>query len=447
MRPFFVCIMDFIDFAKTPPMGWNSWDCFGAGVTEAQLIENADFMAEHLRKYGWEYIVCDIQWYEPKAVGNDYNDFADLIMDENGRLLPAENRFPSAVLPKKYYYGCELCGAQAEAITGFKRIADYVHSKGLKFGIHMMRGIPRQAVALDLPIKNSGFSARDVAHHFSVCSWNTDMYGLKNCRGAQDYYDSVISMYADWGVDFIKCDDIAVTEFSKYDRPYSAYYEVEMIRKAIDRTGREIVLSLSPGPARVSDAPHLRANSNMWRITGDFWDSWDMLADMFDKCKAWDGSRGIGSYPDCDMLPLGVISKNSQSQGTQNRKTRFTADECLTMLSLWGLCSSPLMIGGNLPELESETISWLTNEGYIRMVKTAHDSTELLRNDQLLIRKADGENDREYFGFFNISDNEATVDIDKHLDGSKTVFDIWEKTVVKERKTVIAPHGVKLLEI
>lgn len=179
--------------AKTAPMGWNSWDCFGAAVNEKELRENADYMAKNLKDYGWEYIVCDIQWYEPKAKDNDYNNFTELDMDEYGRLIPAENRFPSSKGGK-----------------GFKEIADYIHSLGLKFGIHIMRGIPRQAVHKNTPVKNSKFTARDIAHHFSVCSWNTDMYGLKNCEGAQDYYNSIFELYASWGVDFIKCDDIAV---------------------------------------------------------------------------------------------------------------------------------------------------------------------------------------------------------------------------------------------
>lgn len=115
--------------APTPPMGWNSWDCYGAGVTEEALRENARFMAAHLLPYGWNTLVCDIQWYEPQAKGNEYNNFVPVCMDDYGRLLPAENRFPSAAGGK-----------------GFGPIADYCHSLGLRFGIHIMRGIPRQAV-------------------------------------------------------------------------------------------------------------------------------------------------------------------------------------------------------------------------------------------------------------------------------------------------------------
>ena len=102
------------DFIKKPPMGWNSWDCYGAGVTEDELLGNAEFMRDRLKQYGYQYVVCDIQWYEPAAKGNVYNNFADLCMDEYSRLIPAVNRFPSSVN-----------GA------GFKPIADKIHSMGL----------------------------------------------------------------------------------------------------------------------------------------------------------------------------------------------------------------------------------------------------------------------------------------------------------------------------
>ena len=82
--------------AQTPPMGWNSWDCYGAAVTEKDVKANADYMAKHLKQYGWEYIVVDIEWYQPTAASHAYEPFSDLCMDEYGRLLPAVNRFPSA---------------------------------------------------------------------------------------------------------------------------------------------------------------------------------------------------------------------------------------------------------------------------------------------------------------------------------------------------------------
>lgn len=425
---------DFKSWAKTPPCGWNSWDCFGAGVNEEQLITNADYMAKHLKQYGWEYIVCDIQWYEPKACSNDYNNFTELCCDEYGRLIPAQNRFPSSKGGK-----------------GFKPIADYIHSLGLKFGIHIMRGIPRQAVHADLPIKDSEYTARQVAHHFSVCSWNTDMYGMKNCDGAQDYYNSIIKMYADWGVDYIKCDDIAVTEFRKWDNPYSADYEIEMLRNAIDSCGREIVLSLSPGPALRNKAEHLKANANMWRLTGDFWDLWEHLYAMFDKCEEWQGVRGVGSYPDCDMLPIGRISKLCSYHGAQNRMSNFTHNEHYTLMTLWGIFGSPLMIGGNMPENDDFTLSLLNNAEYMNMHRTVKNSRMLSRNEEngkgYIIW--DGENeDSRFVALFNTDEKPITINtaekINISVDGS---YDIWQKCTVSENNITVQPHGARLLKL
>ncbi|MBQ7740088.1 MAG: glycoside hydrolase family 27 protein [Eubacterium sp.] len=429
-------MLDFKDFAKTPPLGWNSWDCFGAAVNEKQLKENAVYMAENLKEYGWEYIVCDIQWYEPKAKDNDYNNFTELDMDEYGRLIPAVNRFPSSKNGK-----------------GFKEIADFVHSLGLKFGIHIMRGVPRQAVHKNCPILNSKYTCREIAHHFSVCSWNTDMYGLYNCEGAQDYYNSIINMYASWGVDFIKCDDICVTEFRKWDNPYTADYEIEMIRKAIDGCAREIVLSLSPGPAPRDKAAHLSKNANMWRLTGDFWDKWEPLYDMFSKCREWQGVSKKGNYPDCDMLPIGTLSKNGTCHGPQNRKSQFTPPEHYTLMSLWGIFGSPLMIGGNLPELDEFTLSLLTNKEYLKMHKSAYNAKELLREDGFIAWGADGENVK-YLALFNTAEREKELsfDLSDILEEKRyyDVLNIWsgEKSEIRNKISVkTPPHGAKLYKI
>lgn len=427
--------------AKTPPMGWNSWDCFGAGVNEQQLRQNADYMAKHLKQYGWEYIVCDIQWYEPAARDNDYFSFTPLNTDEYGRLIPAENRFPSAKGGK-----------------GFKPIADYCHSLGLKFGIHIMRGIPRQAAHADTPIKDSEFTARQAAHHFSVCSWNTDMYGMYNNRAAQDYYNSVFELYAEWGVDFIKCDDICITEFCKWDKPYSAYYEIEMIRKAIDGCKREMVLSLSPGPAQIENAKHLAANANMWRMTGDFWDDWGKLHDMFDKCLLWQNEVRPGNYPDCDMLPLGRLSKNGSCHGPQDRMTQFTKPEQITMMSLWGIFKSPLMMGGNLPDNDSLTLSLLTNKEYLKMHRECNGARQYSRKENNgrgeIIWIAAGKKCK-YAALFNtdIKSKQIKLKLSDILmpDEKYVIFDIWNNKTIGEFKNTfkatIEPHGAVLIKI
>ena len=179
--------------AQTPPMGWNSWDCYGAAVTEDVVRRNAEYMARELKPFGWEYIVVDIQWYQPTAVNHSYEPFSELTMDGSGRLLPAVNRFPSAA-----------------GGAGFKPLADYVHSLGLKFGIHIMRGLPRMAAHRHLPVADSPYFCHTAADPNSICAWNPDMYGLRcDLPEAAAYYNSIFRLYAEWGVDFVKCDDIA----------------------------------------------------------------------------------------------------------------------------------------------------------------------------------------------------------------------------------------------
>lgn len=433
--------MNYRNIVRVSPLGWNSWDCFGAGVTEEELRANADYMAKNLKQYGWSYIVCDIQWYEPNAKDNDYNNFTELSMDEYSRLIPAENRFPSS-----------------KNGMGFKPIADYCHSLGLKFGIHIMRGIPRQAVHKNTPIKNSTFTARDVAHHFSVCSWNTDMYGMKNCPGAQEYYNSIFELYAEWGVDFIKCDDACVTEFSRFDNPYSADYEIEMIRKAIDSTGRKMVLSLSPGPAQKENAGHLANNCDMWRITGDFWDNWDQLYAMFEKCHQWENWANSCFHPDCDMLPIGRLSKNGECHGPQNRMTQLKKPEQLTLMTLWGIFRSPLFIGGNLVENDEWTLSLLTNEEYMTMHRTCKNQRQEFRYERInggdIMWLAEG-NDCKYVAVFNTRRNHRRFKFNLGrvlMPGEEySVYDIWDKysmgKSVSYVEFTVPPHGAKLLKI
>lgn len=392
--------------ALRPPMGWNSWDCYGASVNEAQLLGNAAYMAGHLKAYGWEYVVCDIQWYEPTADSNDYHPFADLCMDNCSRLLPAPNRFP----------------------RGFRPIADEIHAMGLKFGIHILRGIPRQAVHRNTPVLGSPHTAREIAHPYSICSWNTDMYGVDPRKdGAQAYYDSLFALYAAWGVDFVKVDDIAVTEF-RPDCPYSAKEEIELIRRAIDRCGRPMVLSLSPGPARLENAAHLRQNANMWRMTGDFWDQWDKLYAMFERCEQWNSFRSQGCWPDCDMLPLGRLCKNAAYLGERDRRSRFSPEEQRTMLTLWCVFRSPLMLGGELRDNRPEDLALITNDAVLALNRNSAENRQLLRTKNEALWTCKDEQGRAVLALFNLSDNARTVSVELTQYGFGTDYDtldIW----------------------
>ena len=412
--------------AKTPPMGWNSWDCYGDSVNEEQLIGNAEYMAKNLKSHGWEYVVCDIQWSEPYADGFAYHNFAPLCMDEYSRLIPAENRFPSSAGGK-----------------GFKPIADHVHSLGLKFGIHIMRGIPRQAVHAASKTVTPGVTARDIALQYSVCPWNTDMYGVNyEARGAQEYYDSLFELYASWGVDYVKCDDIANTEFLPHN-PYSARKEIEMLRKAIDRCGRDIVLSLSPGPAPFEEREHLMQNANMWRITGDFWDSWDRVRDMFDRCLLWEGCVGEHSWPDCDMLPIGHI-KLCENGG---RYTNFTKDEQITLMTLWCIFRSPLMIGAEMRDNDDFTLSLLTNDEVIEALKTSHSGKEVYRSETdgkgEIIRTALGDG-CEYTALFNTDDKERNIAFKSN---APFVRDLWAHEEIENTGFLAVPsHGARFIK-
>lgn len=424
------------DFIKKPPMGWNSWDCYGAGVTEDELLGNAGFMRDRLKQYGYQYVVCDIQWYEPAAKGNVYNNFADLCMDEYSRLIPAVNRFPSSAN-----------GA------GFKPIADKIHSMGLKFGIHIMRGIPRQAVHRNTRIYGTTARARDIASQFSLCPWNTDMYGVDTeKRGAEEYYDSLFKLYASWGVDFVKVDDIANTEFSPQN-PYSAEKEIEMIRAAIDRSGRDMVLSLSPGPAPLNKAEHLSENANMWRISGDFWDRWDKLLDMFSLCEKWYPYVKDGSFPDCDILPLGKLCIDGSYMGDMGRDSGFTKEEQKTMMTLWAVFRSPLFFGGELRLTDNYTLSLVTNPEVINVNQNSEKPLFVYNKGGIAVWQTKIENCTAV-AVFNLSDEEKHYKLsfsDLGIENVRAVRDLWARKDIPKCENDVAvslkPHSSEFFEI
>ncbi len=362
-------------------MGWNSWDIFGTTVTEQQAREQADAMAKHLKPAGYDVFTVDIQWYEPDSRGHVYRRGAPLEMDEYSRLIPAVKKFPSSAN-----------GA------GFKPLADYVHSKGLRFGIHIMRGISRQAVRDNTPLLGTTARARDIANTNSTCSWNPDMYGVDMSKpGAQEYYDSLIQLYASWGVDFIKCDDIS--------RPYNRVQmaEIEALRKAIDQCGRPIVLSLSPGDTPVGRGEHVMNHANMWRISDDFWDRWEPLKEMFGRLDRWTPFRTNGAWPDADMLPFGIVEFN--------RPTRFTKDEQILCMTLWCIARSPLIFGGDMTKLDDFTRELLTNPEVIAVNQKSANNRQLSRQGDMVVWAADVPNSADrYVAVFNAGDNESPFD-------------------------------------
>ena len=368
--------------APTPPMGWNSWDSFGTTVTEDEVKANADYMAANLKSHGWQYVVVDIQWSEQHPKTHGYRPDADLAMDQYGRLIPAPNRFPSSVDGK-----------------GFKPLADYVHRKGLLFGIHIMRGIPRKAVAANLPISGSKFKAADVANQASICRWNSDMYGVDIAKGGQDYYASIVELYTSWGLDFIKADDMF-----GFGEGGDHSSEIDALGKAINKHKRPIVLSLSPGTRDLSKAEFLETRAQMWRISGDFWDRWVDLKNQFPRLNNWSKWTKPGHWPDADMLPLGHIG--IRAERGEPRMSLLTHDEQTTLMTLWSIARSPLMFGGHLPDNDEFTRALLTNDEVLAVNQKASASRQLFANGNQVVWTAEPPNSKaKYVAVFNIGDN------------------------------------------
>jgi len=416
--------------AITPPMGWNSWDSFGRTINEKEVRGTAEKVAKDLKSSGWQYIVIDEGWYISNPLEQDATQY-HFTMTKDGRFIPDPTRFPSSAN-----------GA------GFKPLADYVHSLGLKFGIHILRGIPRDAARGNLPIAQSGMRARDAADESDTCPWNAYNFGIKDNEAGQKYYDSILSLYASWDIDFIKVDCIA-------DHPYKPA-EIRMISEAIRKTGRPIVLSLSPGPTALEHASEVAKHAEMWRTCDDLWDHWGTwkghewsqgLLAQFRTAAAWAPHIASGHWPDSDMLPLGRLGP-SPGAG-EPRNTLLTRDEQRTMITLWSMARSPLMMGGNLLELDEWTKSLLTNAEVLAVDQNSKENQQALMDGDLVIWTARSESGNGFYvAVFNTGDSELSVDRSWREVGLEKetyhVRDLWQKKNVggANRLTVkLAPHA------
>jgi hypothetical protein len=346
-------------------------------------------------------------------------------MDAHGRMIPAPNRFPSSIGGK-----------------GFAPLAQAVQALGLKFGIHIMRGIPRAAVEANLPVLGTSVRARDIADTGSICSWNPDMFGVDMRRpGAQACYDSLFRLYAQWGVDFIKMDDMS--------RPYDAHApEIEAAHRAIQNCGRPMILSLSPGETPVIRGDHVRRHAQMWRISDDFWDDWAMLEAQFTRLENWTPWRGPGSWPDADMLPLGRLALGE-------RDSRFTPDEQRTLMTLWAIARSPLIMGGDLRHLDDATLALLTNREVLAVNQSSSGNCPHFVEDGVRVWSAvaDGSGDR-YLALFNTGDKARETGVDLRALGIETTVsmrDLWAGRDIGRSNgrvtAILPPHGAALYRL
>jgi hypothetical protein len=412
--------LPFHAWSRTPTMGWNSWDSFGASVTEAEFLDNARVLAERFLPHGYDLATVDIQWYEPGATSSWCRPFAPLVLDGNGRPQPAPNRFPSAA------------GGQ-----GFAPLAAQVHRMGLRFGVHLMRGIPRQAVGLELPIAGSRWRCNEVADISSTCAWNTDMCGVKpDHPGAFDWYRAWIGQLAGWGIDFIKVDDIAAPNYHAG--------EVELIRRAIDAFGRPIVLSLSPGPSQLEHAAHLQAHANQWRVCNDFWDTWPQLRDNLVNLVKWAPHARTGAWPDADMLPVGKIGlRNFDGDGHGERDTRFTRDEQQLMLTAWTCARSPLILGCDLRRMDPWTQALVTNPEVLVLLRAegTREWHSEARGHRFVCHGPPG----SWVGWLNTSDAPWPVQLPSWLPDPRR--DCWARADLPARSRAfdVPPHGARLV--
>jgi alpha-galactosidase len=419
-------------------MGWNSWDAYGLTIDEADYRANVKVLAS-LKQYGWQYAVIDEGWYmqDPFA---DKVETRKYVWDANGNLIPAVARFPSSAN-----------GA------GFKPLAKWVHAQGLKFGIHIVRGIPRQVVKENRPIAGTKFHAQDAADIPATCPWDEGNYGVSDTPAGQAYYDGMMKLYASWGLDYIKVDCVS-------DHPYRPT-EIRQIAEAIRKTGRPIVLSLSPGPTSLDHAAEVAKYSQMWRITDDHWDVWAPkhesntsefpfgLSQEFDRIAAWQPYVKPGSWPDPDMLPEASLTPHPG--WGDPRQSRYTQDEQRTEFTLWAISRSPLIFGGNLTKLDDFTRSLMTNRGIIGMDQLFVALTTPIQPlppgfEKMRVWKSSvvqTHHGSVYYAFFNLDDKPVTLHCtwkDLHYAGSHAITDLWDGTQSRASEKVeitLPAHG------
>jgi len=393
-------------YALTPPMGWNSYDSFGATVNESEFLAAAKAVKSILQPYGWSTVVIDYLWFDSEDG-----------IDSNGRWLPSPSKWPSST-----------------GGVGLKAVADQVHAMGLLFGIHIMRGIPRKAVTANSPIANSTFKATDAGNSGDTCPWDQHNYGVRGDTAAgQAWYDSIFAQYASWGLDFVKVDDMI--SGTNYHRT-----EVDAIRAAIDKSGRSIVLSLSPGPMQTADVADLVANANMWRTVNDFWDTNGLsnLADVFTAAGNWQAQSALtqGHWPDCDMLPLGYIGPRSPVGGGNRTGSMSALDHAAqtSVMSLWSIMPSPLIFGGNPTKLSTDawTTALLANPEVLAVNQDASGThakrLSSANNTQVWTRELTG--GRKAVALFNRGTAAATVSAtfaQLGVTGTPAVRDVWQR--------------------
>jgi hypothetical protein len=407
---FFVKGQEEFNIAQKPLLGWNSFDSYAVYLHEKAAYENLEAFVSKLKPHGYEYFVIDAGWFGefelvPGTLFPAEKHAKKVSIDEFGRLEPSKTYFPN----------------------GIKPIVEKAHQQGVKFGIHLMRGIPRIAVEHNTPVLGTKYFARDIADTTSICLWNQQNYGLDmNKPGAQEYYNSVYQKMADWGIDFVKVDDLI---------PYPK--EIVAIGKAIFSTGRPMIYSLSPGGStNLKDIVYYQ-NAHLIRITDDIWDNIESIDRSFDAMKVWQGRGYPGFWPDLDMIPFGQLqlmkpteyksltNVNEELAGNGfNRWSKFNKAQMRTFITQRALFASPLIVGGDLPTLDDYSLELLTNSDMLACNQNGHPATLISEKGSIEIwtTAISDVQIKGWIGIFNRSGKSKKINISKEKLGLVTFY-------------------------
>lgn len=445
---------------SAPPLGWNSYDGFGCHIYEALCMEELAAFARDFAPHGYEYFVIDNGWFSEQ----------ELIESDDFKLPRVQHAEPEHVCIDEF-------GVPQPSVcffpNGFKPLVEFARAHGVKIGLHLMRGIPRKAYEANTPIKGTKFSARDIADVEDTCAWCDYMYGIDmNKPGAQAYLDSVLEQFAQWGVEFVKVDDVS-------HRPG----EVAGYVQAVENASGPICLSLSPGNNTNKRFLETYRGSAMCRITKDIWDNQPDIDVAFNYWKSWQGLEEPGFYPDLDMIPFGELCVLKRPENfKRGANANFCAGQLMhhqctlteaqkeTFITQRAMSASPLMIGGRLHTMDHHSIRLLTNADVLACnqngvmgvdLRPSPDGLEIFITPEKLLDEAEPQRyegaDLGWLGVFNRTEGTMRVALTpaqmglrrRWAEGQAPTYalrDIWkgvERQVDDEAVDIeIAPHGV-----
>jgi len=400
--------------ALTPPMGWNSWNCFANAVTAEKVKAATDaFVNSGLIQHGWSYINIDDFWEQnPGAMASDPS-LGGPGRDAQGRMVP-NPRFPD-----------------------MKALADYVHGKGLKIGIYSSPG-PFTCGGCLGSFEHELLDAQSYAEwgidylKYDWCSYKPEMEAE---RGKTPDYSSMKQFWADYSgsprEDLIK--------------PYA------LMRAALDKVDRDIVYSLCQyGMGDVWEWGG-RVGGNCWRTTGDITDTWGSMSGIGFNQAGHEKFAKPGNWNDPDMLVVGKVG-----WGPRLHATRLTPSEQYTHITLWSLLCSPLLIGCDLTQLDDFTLSLLTNDEVIEANQDPRGQAagRIAKEGQKEVWAKKMEDGSYAIGLFNrgLTETEVTVNWnDLGLRGAHKVRDLWRQqdqgTFEDGYKISVRRHGAAMIRV